>query len=36
MNITKRNLEIITIPDVQEEYGVSREFIMQLVKHVPN
>ena len=36
MNITKRNLEIITIPTIAKEYGVTREYIMQLVKTVPN
>lgn len=36
MNITKRNLEVITIPVIEEEYGVSRKYIIQLANTVPN
>ena len=36
MDINKRNLEIITIPTICEEYGVSREYITHLAKTVPN
>lgn len=36
MLVTKRNLEIITIPVLQKEYGLSREFVMRLVETAPN